>query len=297
MSPKQHDGLHGSHGNTSNVRNVSNVGDSHSIGSGNTGLTGTALGGRSEGNTTGRALDASQTGHDSRHGAGAAVAPTHHGTTSTGTDSGITSASNMTGQDYGQTTRSTGGAVDHSTSRNVADTSASNTANIGNTSGHAHGHKRDVADDVQTPSQGKDPSLVEKQSTGRWVGDGVDGSHSAVFGLTPDGHKNTDTGHGVSSLKPAHSKDASNTSTSTGSREVTGDRVADQMRDLKVAEQARGNSGVSSTGSTKPGAGATGGEQGLGQIRPEQHGAEGKMSNKLDPTTDADGDGKRGIMD
>lgn len=151
---------------------------------------------------------------------------------------------------------------------------------------------------MQHASQGTDPSLVESNvKPSGWRGDGIPGSHSAVFGLTPDGKTYDDTAHGSTPVKPAHSSSRDDTATGDiGSRAPSSGAVAEQMNDPRVAEKGHGGS-ITSTGSEKPGAGAPGGEQGFGQIRPEEHGTTSNLHNKLDPHTDADGDGKRGVLD
>ena len=61
---------------------------------------------------------------------------------------------------------------------------------------------------VQSPQQGPDPALVgDAKAHPKLTGSGADGSHSAVFGLTPDGHKHDDTAHGATPVVPAHSKE------------------------------------------------------------------------------------------
>lgn len=175
-----------------------------------------------------------------------------------------------------------------------------NTANTGNTGS--------LRDDVQSPRQGKDPNLVEASTSGGsgLKGEGVPGSHSAVFGLTPDGQKYDDTKHSSTSLKPAHSsKLGESTSSDAGSRAPTGQAISQQLNDPRVNERGVAGSGSnassglpSTTGSGKPGAGtSTGPSQGFGEVRASEHGSSAKMTDKLDPTTDADGDGKRGVMD
>ncbi|KAL8243824.1 hypothetical protein R6Q59_010082 [Mikania micrantha] len=278
------------------------------------GTTGTASGGRTEDSTVTRALDT--TGHSStgvgNPQTGTGIGSSYH--TGTGADttrndaspggthiaSGIGSTTgagaesrigrdlehSSTGQD-----RSTG-TTTH-TERDHADKlSSTNTAETGTT--------RDVKNDVQSPSQGKDPSLVEtKENVGNWKGEGVPGSHSAVFGLTPDGRQYDDTSHGTTALRPAHTKKGGNVATGkdTGSRAPGGSGVAEQLDSPGVLQKGHGGPDMTDSGSAKPGAGAPGGEQGLGQVRPSEHGAESKLKDKIDPTTDADGDGKRGVMD
>lgn len=49
------------------------------------------------------------------------------------------------------------------------------------------------------------------------VGQGAPGSHSAVFGLTPDGKKHDDSSHGTAPVRPAHSEE-----TTLGKKSVVG---------------------------------------------------------------------------
>lgn len=110
---------------------------------------------------------------------------------------------------------------------------------------------------------GDDPSLVKSNEakSGKLTGSGVDGSHSAVFGLTPDGHKHDDTRHGAQisskdeSSKPDSGVGGAGDDNST-SRGVGTGKVAEQMHDPRVAE--KGHDGQASYGDsdTKPGAGA-----------------------------------------
>ncbi|EXJ86255.1 hypothetical protein A1O1_06625 [Capronia coronata CBS 617.96] len=62
--------------------------------------------------------------------------------------------------------------------------------------------------DVQTPHQGRDPALVGEPAgtgTGKLTGTAEPGSHSAVFGLTPDGHRETKTSPYSTAPVPASS--------------------------------------------------------------------------------------------
>ena len=87
---------------------------------------------------------------------------------------------------------------------------------------HAHGHglfhalshkdhddkSEETIKKVQSPDQGPDPALVgEAESHPRLSGQGIPGSHSAVFGLTPDGKRHDDTSHSTTTVAPAHSEE------------------------------------------------------------------------------------------
>ncbi|OAP54302.1 hypothetical protein AYL99_11403 [Fonsecaea erecta] len=131
---------------------------------------------------------------------------------------------------------------------------------------------------VQSPKQGADPALVgDPNPTEKLSGNAAPGSHSAVFGLTPDGKKVSDTSHGSSAPKPAHSSetavgggkkdaDSDTSSRATGSGEV-GEQMqkagADQgekgLQRTDPAPQPAGSDG-------KPGAGLTGLQQGSGKV-------------------------------
>lgn len=109
------------------------------------------------------------------------------------------------------------------------------------------------------------------------TGSGTDGSHSAVFGLTPDGHKHDDTTHGATPVKPAHSQETTvgkaAEKNDTTSRAAASGEVSEQMH---KAETDSGKKGLerkdpapesSSAGTSgKPGAGLTGLQQGGGDI-------------------------------
>lgn len=95
------------------------------------------------------------------------------------------------------------------------------------------------SDDVQhAESQGRDPN-TEGPDHPKMTGTGQPGSHSAFFGLTPDGSKDENTQASTTPVKPAHSKETSNSETASGggtyteddvgSRGVTGAGVADQV--------------------------------------------------------------------
>lgn len=58
------------------------------------------------------------------------------------------------------------------------------------------------------------------------VGQGTPGSHSAVFGLTPDGKRYDDSSHGTTPIRPAHSDQ-----TTLGRKSVVGASGADSGGD------------------------------------------------------------------
>jgi len=131
--------------------------------------------------------------------------------------------------------------------------------------------------DHQNASQGPDPALVgDANPEKKLTGSGVDGSHSAFFGLTPDGHKHEDTSHVTTAPKPAHGdkgksdKSDKNDKNDDGSRAPTGNsEIKEQMnapdtgaKGLERKEPAPTE--ASSDG--KPGAGLSGMEQGSGAV-------------------------------
>ncbi|KIW91391.1 uncharacterized protein Z519_08287 [Cladophialophora bantiana CBS 173.52] len=134
---------------------------------------------------------------------------------------------------------------------------------------------------VQSPKQGPDPALVgDPNPTDKMTGTAVPGSHSAVFGLTPDGKKVGNTSPGSSAPKPAHS---SKTAVG-GGREEAGDldtssrtpasgEVSEQMHKAEADPGAKGlqrtDPAPEPAGSDgKPGAGVTGMQQGSGKVEP-----------------------------
>lgn len=190
---------------------------------------GTSLGGRTEGNTVSRATDAT-TGQTSDGGIGGGRA-SHHETQSEVAPSGLEEKrepSNLEG-------------------------------------GLAKSRSNMDDDEIQHASKiGEDPSLVKSPEvkSGKLTGSGADGSHSAVFGLTPDGHKFDDTKSAIgkslgSSESKSSDKSSSKAEEDTGSRGVGTGKVAEQMNDPKVAE--KGHDGQASYGGddNKPGAGVS----------------------------------------
>ena len=113
---------------------------------------------------------------------------------------------------------------------------------------------------------GNDPATIESSGK-KLTGTGAPGSHSALFGLTPDGHKETDVNYDTS--KPPQDNSGGNeASGDTGSRAPEGQGVSEQMNDPKVAEKGHNGQAVEDSSSGKPGAGtgvATA-EQGSGTV-------------------------------
>ena len=142
----------------------------------------------------------------------------------------------------------------------------------------------------QRKDDGHDPNLVGPEDTTRMkmTGEGEPGSHSAVFGLTPDGAKHDDTKHTTTTSKPAHSKESAigggsiprseDESSNTTSNASRGAGVAEQMHDPKVAEPAHGGGTATETGAgDKPGSGVGGPAQGTGDV-----GSEGQQGGLMD---------------
>ena len=138
--------------------------------------------------------------------------------------------------------------------------------------------KQDLGQGVDKNVDG--PTDPKELDSMKMTGDGAPGSHSAVFGLTPDGKKHDETDSTTTAPKPAHSgqgakgggsvPDSTEDSSNTGSGGVSGGGVSDQMHDPQVAEKGHGGSAVESTGGAgeKPGAGTgtEAGSQGTGEI-------------------------------
>lgn len=118
-------------------------------------------------------------------------------------------------------------------------------------------------------------------------GTGAPGSHSALFGLTPDGHKESTAEDGSSKPQPAHSsedstaasgdgatftgksRDGTSSTGDTGSRAPEGSGVQEQLNDPRVAETGHGGDAVGTEEEAgKPGGGSsvTGPSQGTGQV-------------------------------
>lgn len=273
VNPKAHEGTHDPE-KTGHFEYLSS--GRGSTGTGVTGATG-ATGATSPHQTTdehhGSGL-ATGAATGAAAGAGAAALSSHHGqdrsleSTTTG---GSTSATGVSGAHHGlqETTPNTATqGIDKTSS------SATHGANPGTYQGDrdepsnlSGGAKFDDTDKVQHASQmGEDPSLTKSKEaeSGKWRGDGVPGSHSAVFGLTKDGKTYDDTANFVpggpkSTTGDEDSKRDSGVGTDSGSRASdsgTG-KVAEQMHDPKVAEPAHsGSAEYKPDSSTKPGHGA-----------------------------------------
>jgi hypothetical protein len=115
-----------------------------------------------------------------------------------------------------------------------------------------------------------DPNPKDKMS-----GTGAPGSHSAVFGLTPDGKKNTDTSSGSGAPKAAHSEETAvgggkqSDEGDTGSRAPSGNKeVSEQMQKVDADKGPKPGDAPAGgdDGDQKPGAGSTGLEQGSGKV-------------------------------
>ena len=129
---------------------------------------------------------------------------------------------------------------------------------------------------------GHDPSLVgpEDTHTMKLTGSGEPGSHSAVFGLTPDGKKHDETTGTTTAPKAAHTQEEkatgggsipkdSDDSTVSSSNQARGGGVADQMNDPQVAEKGHGGGAVESEAGAgdKAGSGLGAAPQGSGNIQ------------------------------
>lgn len=140
---------------------------------------------------------------------------------------------------------------------------------------------------AQKPQDGHDPNLVgpEDTHTLKMTGAGEPGSHSAVFGLTPDGKKHDETTGTTTAPKAAHTKESavgggstpsdSESSTVSSSNQARGGGVADQMNDPQVAEKGHGGRAVESEAGAgdKAGSGLGGAPQGSGDVQAGEGGA------------------------
>ncbi|EXJ59168.1 hypothetical protein A1O7_06600 [Cladophialophora yegresii CBS 114405] len=137
----------------------------------------------------------------------------------------------------------------------------------------------DGGDRVQSPDQGADPALVgEPNPTEKLSGTAAPGSHSALFGLTPDGKKNAEASKGSGAPQPAHSTDTAvgggkpAEEGDTSSRAPTGNaQVSEQLQKTEASPGEKGGQRkdpvpLPAEDGTKPGAGATGLQQGGGDL-------------------------------
>lgn len=123
--------------------------------------------------------------------------------------------------------------------------------------------------------KGEDPNVVENKSK-KLTGTAAPGSHSALFGLTPDGHKAQDVDYGTTKPKPAHSNEDSTiasgdgatftgksrdvtSSGDTGSRAPEGSGVQEQLNDPRLAQKgdSAGTNIMDDTATSKPGSGSS----------------------------------------
>ena len=129
-------------------------------------------------------------------------------------------------------------------------------------------------DESQGPSQSRDPNVIDTKEK-KLTGTGAPGSHSALFGLTPDGHKETEADSTTTAPKAAHREEKKSvtgdggedtagstqgqaTSEDAGSRQPEGAGVKDQMNDPNVAQKGHGGAAETTTDdSGKPGGGST----------------------------------------
>lgn len=123
-------------------------------------------------------------------------------------------------------------------------------------------------------AEGEDPAVVDTKDK-KLTGTGAPGSHSALFGLTPDGHKESQADYSSTKPKPAHSEEATGGGSTSGggdsgSRAPGGSGVAEQINDPRVSKKGHGGDAtVTDVESEKPGTGSTvmGPSQGSGQVR------------------------------
>jgi hypothetical protein len=136
--------------------------------------------------------------------------------------------------------------------------------------------------------RGKDPDVVEDKSR-KLTGTAAPGSHSALFGLTPDGHKEQNVDYGSMKPKPAHSSEDSTaasgdgatftgksrdvtSSGDTGSRAPEGSGVHEQLNDPRLAQKgdSTGANATDETTTTKPGSGSSAAVPSLGANETER---------------------------
>ena len=102
-------------------------------------------------------------------------------------------------------------------------------------------------DAKDSDSGGVDPNLVgEPNPKDKLTGTGAPGSHSAVFGLTPDGKSNTDTSKSSGgAIKPAHGTEEASgggkesSGGDTGSRAPAGGgELSEQRKKTELEERS-----------------------------------------------------------
>ena len=142
------------------------------------------------------------------------------------------------------------------------------------TSDTPHEHDAGAGDNSAGNAMGEDPAVLTSNKDKKLTGTGQPGSHSALFGLTPDGHREKDADYGgaggSASTGETTEEDATATSSGdTGSRAPEGGGVKEQLHDPRVAEKAHGGDGVGTEDAAgKPGAGSSsvGPSQGTGEV-------------------------------
>jgi len=136
--------------------------------------------------------------------------------------------------------------------------------------------------------KGQDPDVVEDKLN-KLTGTAAPGSHSALFGLTPDGHKEQEAEYSSTKPKPAHSDEDSTiasgdgatftgknreatSSGDTGSRAPEGSGVQEQLNDPKLAAKgdSTGTTGTGDATESKPGSGSSAVAPLLGSDKPGQ---------------------------
>lgn len=106
--------------------------------------------------------------------------------------------------------------------------------------------------------------MGEPESHVKLSGSGVPGSHSAVFGLTPDGKRHDDTSHATTTVAPAHSAETTMGRKSVAAGGVLGGEggVSNQIDAPDTGKKGLERTDPLPSGLTgsagKPGAGLTG---------------------------------------
>jgi len=186
--------------------------------------------------------------------------------TTTGTTDSLTDRTVNTTGSAADTTDTTGttGTTDSTTDR-AADTTATDSEPTTTESAPEPTERRqDDADTSGSDIQNADPNLVGPGEAGtgkvKMTGTGTPGSHSALFGLTPDGHKETESSTITTAPQPseqdakAQPKEAEGED--TGSRAPEGnEKTAEQLDDPRVAEKGHDGNAVEDEGTGKPGSG------------------------------------------
>lgn len=224
--------------------------------------TGPAIGGDT---TLGGATGATTTSHTTGH--------------STGLTSGADSTSRTGHTEHGGlSTERSGIASDTPGTPGISDTNRGRETTTDDSSSHKHHDPHEI----QSPEQGPDPALVgDAKDHPKMTGQGTPGSHSAVFGLTPDGKKYDDSSSKTTAPAPAHSNEttlgrksvaAGAAGADSGRDTVSGGHggVSDQIDAPDVGKKGLERTDPApteeATSGGKPGAGLGGLSQGSGQV-------------------------------